>query len=42
LCRYFEGFSAMCAVAALFTHTQVLETKGKSLAVIEKEMMALN
>lgn len=38
----FMGFSAMCAFAVIFVQTQVLETKGKSLTVIEKEMMALN
>ena len=38
----FMGFSAMCAFSVFFVQTQVLETKGKTLAVIEKEMMALN
>ena len=38
----FMGFSAMCAFAVFFVQTQVLETKGKTLAVIEKEMSALN
>ena len=38
----FVGFSVMCAVAVFFVKTQVLETKGKSLEVIQKEMMALN
>jgi len=38
----FLGFSAMCAASVLFVQTQVLETKGKSLESIQREMMALN
>jgi hypothetical protein len=38
----FVGFAGMCAVSVLFVKTTVLETKGKSLDVIQKEMAALN
>lgn len=38
----FLGFAAMCLVSVAFVQTQVLETKGKTLDTIQKEMAALN
>ena len=38
----FLGFAAMCVASVAFVQTQVLETKGKTLDTIQKEMLALN
>ena len=38
----FLGFSAVCVAAAFFVQTQVLETKGKTLDTIQKEILASN
>ena len=38
----FLGFSAVCVAAAFFVQTQVLETKGKTLDMIQKEILASN
>ena len=38
----FLVFSAVCVAAAFFVQTQVLETKGKTLDMIQKEILASN
>jgi hypothetical protein len=38
----FLGFAVMCVASVAFVQTQVLETKGKTLDTIQKEMLALN
>ena len=37
----FVGFGCVCVAAALFVQTRVLETKGKTLDAIQREMLAL-